>query len=166
MTDILFFYFLGGMEWNDTLQIYYVLEKNNNNKIKRHSLLKPHRCCLTSSKCSPCHTVGTSRWLLLSQGHTPLCCTTIQHMAQVRQQAILQFKLKKKKKIARKGISSSNNIPPSACVLSSEPINETTESHDGGKSEHNRVETQPGEVDAYLFPVVLPVEDRAFQRIV
>lgn len=48
--------------------------------------------------------------------------------------------------------------PPRAGFLSLVAVNEAAQAHGGCQRQHDGVEAQPGEVDADLLPVVLPVK--------
>lgn len=48
--------------------------------------------------------------------------------------------------------------PPRAGFLSLVSVDEAAQAHDGRQRQHEGVEAQPGEVDADLLPVVLPVK--------
>lgn len=48
-------------------------------------------------------------------------------------------------------------VPPGAGVPGIVPVDETADPNNSSPSEHSRVETQPGKVDANLLPVVVPV---------
>lgn len=48
--------------------------------------------------------------------------------------------------------------PPRAGLLSLVSVNEAAQAHEGRQRQHEGVEAQPGEVDADLLAVVLPVK--------
>lgn len=48
--------------------------------------------------------------------------------------------------------------PPRAGFPSIVAVNEAAQAHEGRQRQHEGVEAQPGEVDADLLPVVLPVK--------